>query len=171
MTAGCAACDRCIEMFAFGCDICNFNLHYTCAVLPDAIKHRYDEYHPFTLIYAPIKDGSNEYICEFCEEEIDPKWWFYHCIHCDQSACAKCICTERKEVDNIKQGSTYNFDSHSHGLVYVQTTGKSFDRSRCDCCHTPIGSSRFFEGRYFTGDIGFKCEQCNIMLHLDCPHP
>ncbi|CAL5381215.1 unnamed protein product [Camellia sinensis] len=154
MTAGCAACDRRIEMFAFGCDICNFNLHYTCAVLPDTIKHRYDEYHPFTLIYAPIKDGPDEYICEFY-----------------QSACAKCICTGRKEVDNIKQGSTYNFDSHSHRLVYVQTTGKSFDRSLCDSCHTPMGSSSFFEGRYFTGDIGFKCEQCNIMLHLDCPHP
>ncbi|THF99895.1 hypothetical protein TEA_019493 [Camellia sinensis var. sinensis] len=107
ITAGCAACDRCIEMFSFGCDICNFNLHYTCAVLPDTIKHRYDEHHPFTLIYAPIKDGPDEYICEFCEEEIDPKWWFYHCIDCDQSACAKCICAERKKVLNIKWGSTY----------------------------------------------------------------
>ncbi|GMP40459.1 hypothetical protein CsSME_00010902 [Camellia sinensis var. sinensis] len=65
-------------IFSFGCDICDFNLHYTCVALPDTIKHRYDEHHPFTLIYAPIKDGPDEYICEFCEEEIDPKWWFYH---------------------------------------------------------------------------------------------
>ncbi|CAL5331254.1 unnamed protein product [Camellia sinensis] len=93
ITAGCAACPRSCKMFSFGCDICNFNLHYTCAMLPDTIKHRYDEHHPFTLIYAPIKDGPDEYICEFCEEEIDPKWWFYHCIDCDQSACAECIST------------------------------------------------------------------------------
>ncbi|GMP40944.1 hypothetical protein CsSME_00011217 [Camellia sinensis var. sinensis] len=123
VTAGCAACPRRVWMFAFGCDICNFNLHYTRALLPDTIKHRYDEHHPFSLIYAPIQDGPDEYICEFCEEEIDPNWWFYHCIDCDQSACAKCICTERKEVQNIKWGNTYNF--HSHPLSRPQTAPSS----------------------------------------------
>ncbi|KAF5933738.1 hypothetical protein HYC85_029909 [Camellia sinensis] len=160
MTAGCAACPRRVRMFAFGCDNCNFNLHYTCAVLPNTIKHKYDEYHPFTLIYAPIKDGPDEYICEFCEEEIDPKWWFYHCIHCDQSACAKCISTERKEVPNIKWGSTYNSDSHSHRRIYVPMTDKSFN---CAYCHRHINSQ--------TLEIDSKCKQCNIMLHPYCPHP
>ncbi|THG17217.1 hypothetical protein TEA_013541 [Camellia sinensis var. sinensis] len=167
ITAGCAACPRMISMFAFGCDICNFNLHYTCAVLPDTIKHRYDEHHPFTLIYAPIKDGPDEYICEFCEEEIDPNWWFYHCIDCDQSACAKCICTERKEVQNIKWGSTYNFDSHPHCLIYVPMTNKSFN---CAYCHRHINSLSLVE-QDIASKIGFKCEQCNIMLHAHCPHP
>ncbi|THF99897.1 hypothetical protein TEA_019495 [Camellia sinensis var. sinensis] len=159
ITAGCAACDRCIGMFAFGCDICNFNLHYTCARLPDTIKHRYDE-HPFTLIYAPIKNGLDEYMCEFCEEGIDPKWWFYHCIDCDQSACAKCICTERKEVQNIKWGSTYNFDSHPHRLIYVPTTDDG-----CDYCQ-----ENFYAPFPLTRQIGFKCEQCNIMVHPFCPY-
>ncbi|THG05763.1 hypothetical protein TEA_002317 [Camellia sinensis var. sinensis] len=171
ITAGCAACPRMGSIFAFGCDICNFNLHYTCAVLPDTIKHRYDKHHPFTLIYAPIKDGPDEYICEFCEEEIDPKWWFYHCIDCDQSACAKCISTERKEVQNIKWESTYNFDSHSHRLVYVAITDKSFDHSSCRSCYRHIRSHFCFKQTYFTGKIGFKCEQCNIMLHPHCSHP
>ncbi|GMP62217.1 hypothetical protein CsSME_00024399 [Camellia sinensis var. sinensis] len=171
ITAGCAACPRMDSIFAFGCDICNFNLHYTCAVLPDTIKHRYDKHHPFTLIYAPIKDGPDEYICEFCEEEIDPKWWFYHCIDCDQSACAECISTERKEVQNIKWESTYNFDSHPHRLVYVAITDKSFDHSSCRYCFQHIRSHFYFKQTYFTGKIGFKCEQCNIMLHPHCPHP
>ncbi|GMP40956.1 hypothetical protein CsSME_00011224 [Camellia sinensis var. sinensis] len=167
VTAGCAACPRMDWMFAFGCDICNFNLHYTCALLPDTIKHRYDEHHPFTLICAPIKDGPDEYICEFCEEEIDPKWWFYHCIDCDQSACAKCICIERKEVQNIKWGSTYNFDSHPHRLIYVPMTDKSFN---CAYCHEHIDSLPF-EEQSIASEVGFKCEQCNIMLHPHCPHP
>ncbi|KAI8027142.1 hypothetical protein LOK49_LG02G01722 [Camellia lanceoleosa] len=165
--AGCAACPRVVWMFAFGCDICNFNLHYTCALLPDTIKHRYDEHHPFTLIYAPIKDGPDEYICEFCEEEIDPNFWFYHCIDCDQSACAKCICTERKEVQNIKWGSTYNFDSHPHCLIYVPVANESFN---CAYCHKHINFLPFAE-RDIARKIGFKCEQCNIMLHPHCPHP
>ncbi|CAL5379766.1 unnamed protein product [Camellia sinensis] len=167
VTAGCAACPRMDWMFAFGCDICNFNLHYTCALLPDTIKHRYDEHHPFTLICAPIKDGPDEYICEFCEEEIDPKWWFYHCIDCDQSACAKCICIERKEVQNIKWGSTYNFDSHPHRLIYVPMTDKSFN---CAYCHEHIDSLPY-EEQSIASKVGFKCEQCNIMLHPHCPHP
>ncbi|THG21404.1 hypothetical protein TEA_008500 [Camellia sinensis var. sinensis] len=167
VTAGCAACPQRVWMFAFGCDICNFNLHYTCALLPDTIKHRYDEHHPFSLIYAPIQDGPDEYICEFCEEEIDPNWWFYHCIDCDLSACAKCICTERKEVQNIKWGSTYNVDSHPHSLINVPVTDESFD---CAYCYRHIFSLPF-EERGIASKIGFKCEQCNIMLHPHCPHP
>ncbi|GMP40947.1 hypothetical protein CsSME_00011219 [Camellia sinensis var. sinensis] len=167
ISAGCAACPRKLWIFAFGCDICNFNLHYTCALLPDTIKHRYDEHHPFSLIYAPIQDGPDEYICEFCEDEIDPNWWFYHCIDCDQSACAKCICAERKEDHNIKWGSTYNFDSHPHCLIYVPVTDKSFN---CAYCHKHINSLPFVE-RLIASKIGFKCEQCNIMLHPHCPHP
>ncbi|CAL5379760.1 unnamed protein product [Camellia sinensis] len=167
ISAGCAACPRRVRMFAFGCDICNFNLHSSCALLPDTIKHRYDEHHPFTLIYAPIKDGPDEYICEFCEEEIDPNWWFYHCIDCDQSACAKCICTERKEVQNIKWGSTYNFDRHPHCLIYVPVTDESFN---CAYCHKHINSLPLV-AQLIAREIGFKCEQCNIMLHPHCPHP
>ncbi|GMP40930.1 hypothetical protein CsSME_00011204 [Camellia sinensis var. sinensis] len=167
ISAGCAACPRRVRMFAFGCDICNFNLHSSCALLPDTIKHRYDEHHPFTLIYAPIKDGPDEYICEFCEEEIDPNWWFYHCIDCDQSACAKCICTERKEVQNIKWGSTYNFDRHPHCLIYVPVPDESFN---CAYCHKHINSLPLV-AQLIAREIGFKCEQCNIMLHPHCPHP
>ncbi|XP_057506730.1 uncharacterized protein LOC130789949 isoform X2 [Actinidia eriantha] len=89
-TEGCAACHRNSLIASFGCATCNFSLHYKCALLPPTFSHRYDE-HPFILKYGPIEDGPDEYICEFCEDEIDPKWWFYHCINCDQSACAECI--------------------------------------------------------------------------------
>ncbi|GMP40929.1 hypothetical protein CsSME_00011203 [Camellia sinensis var. sinensis] len=167
-SAGCAACPRRVWISAFGCDICNFNLHYTCALLPDTIKHRYDEHHPFRLIYAPIQDGPVEYICEFCEDEIDPNWWFYHCIDCDQSACAKCICVERKEDHNIKWGSTYNFDSHSHCLICVPMTDRSLSFN-CAYCHERANPYSHV-GRIASAR-SFKCEQCNIMLHPHCPHP
>ncbi|KAF5933813.1 hypothetical protein HYC85_029984 [Camellia sinensis] len=153
---GCVACDRCNSTFSYGCGICNFHLHSNCALLPRTIKHRYDE-HPFSLIYAPIKDGPDEYICEFCEEDIDPKWWFYHCIDCDQSACAKCIYKEEKEYSNIKLGITKKFNSHPHPLDLVQVVNKS---SICDKC----------EQNFFGGEnvIAYMCVQCNTKLHEDC---
>ncbi|XP_057506731.1 uncharacterized protein LOC130789950 [Actinidia eriantha] len=89
-TEGCAACHRKSFMASFGCNTCSFSLHSLCAFLPATFRHRYDE-HPFILNYRPIEDGPDEYICEFCEVEIDPNYWFYHCIDCDQSACAECI--------------------------------------------------------------------------------
>ncbi|XP_057506732.1 uncharacterized protein LOC130789951 [Actinidia eriantha] len=94
-TEGCAACDQCSSIASFGCATCSFSLHSLCAFLPPTFSHRYDE-HPFILKYGPIEDGPDEYICEFCEVEINPNYWFYHCIDCDQSACAKCILNTEK---------------------------------------------------------------------------
>ncbi|XP_057505526.1 uncharacterized protein LOC130788843 [Actinidia eriantha] len=90
LTEGCAACHRKSGIASFGCGTCNFSLHFLCAFLPPTFRHRYDK-HPFILKYSPIENGPNEYICEFCEDNIDPNYWFYHCIICDQSACAECI--------------------------------------------------------------------------------
>ncbi|XP_057506740.1 protein VACUOLELESS GAMETOPHYTES-like isoform X1 [Actinidia eriantha] len=94
-TEGCAACHRRSLIASFGCETCHFSLHYKCALLPPTFRHRYDD-HPFILNYRHIEDGPDEYICEFCEGEIDPKWWFYHCTDCDQSACAECILKDGK---------------------------------------------------------------------------
>ncbi|KAL7176388.1 hypothetical protein ACSBR2_029845 [Camellia fascicularis] len=118
---GCAACDQSCGMLSFGCGIssCSFNLHCACALLPSIFNHRYEE-HPFILTYAPIENGPDEYWCEFCENQIDPKWWFYHCIYCDKSACAKCI--REKEFPIAKLGATFTFASHPHPLTLVQAT-------------------------------------------------
>ena len=69
VSEGCAACYQHIKIFSFGCDACNFNLHYYCALLPRTIRHRYDK-HPFAITHSPIPDGPNQYICEFCEEDM-----------------------------------------------------------------------------------------------------
>ena len=84
-------------MFSFGCDICYFNLQYHVLCCPVEITHRYDKHH-LTLTYAPIEDGSDEYVCKFCEEDIDSQWWFYHCVDCDHFACAKCIYKGKKNI-------------------------------------------------------------------------
>ncbi|KAL7176387.1 hypothetical protein ACSBR2_029844 [Camellia fascicularis] len=151
---GCAACDQIRGMLSFGCGIspCSFNLHCGCALLPSIFNHRYDE-HPFILTYAPIENGPDEYWCEFCENQVDPEWWFYHCTYCDKSACAKCI--RKKEFPNAKLGATYTFASHPHPLTLIQAT---YMRVRCDVCNR----------RIVRGNGAFKCEHCEIMLCKTC---
>ncbi|CAL5430895.1 unnamed protein product [Camellia sinensis] len=158
---GCVACDRSVELFSFGCSTCNFNLHYTCALLPRTITHRYDE-HPFILTYNTIviEDDPDEYICEFCEEDINPNFWFYHCVKCDHSACARCIYKEEEIYPNINWGSTYNFDGHCHPLTLVVVTNKN---TICDYCDGGY--------RHFYNGIGFKCVLCNFMFHPFCAFP
>ncbi|PSS15642.1 Nucleoredoxin 1-2 like [Actinidia chinensis var. chinensis] len=119
-TEGCAACDRSCSIFSFGCATCNFSLHYRCALLPHTFRHKYDE-HPFVLNYGPIENGPDEYICEFCECEIDPKWWFYHCINCDQSACAECIL---KNVKYFEKAVWHNFKGGFRGWLQRQKLKK-----------------------------------------------
>ncbi|CAL5414551.1 unnamed protein product [Camellia sinensis] len=151
---GCAACDQSCGRLSFGCGIssCSFNLHCACALLPSIFNHRYDE-HPFILTYAPIENGPDEYWCEFCENEVDPEWWFYHCTYCDKSACAKCI--RKKEFPNAKLGATHTYTCHPHPLTLIQAT---YMRVRCNVCN-----------RHIVGGNGaFKCEHCEIMLCKTC---
>ncbi|KAL4637148.1 hypothetical protein ACB092_03G059500 [Castanea dentata] len=63
---------------------CNFK----CATLPQTAWY-YQHEHPFTLCYTP-EDESGEYYCDICEEERDPKEWFYNCEDCSYLAHFKC---------------------------------------------------------------------------------
>ncbi|XAR64670.1 hypothetical protein NMG60_11008436, partial [Bertholletia excelsa] len=74
----------------FACDSCSFYVCSDCAMLCRVMRHRYDE-HPFRLTYSPSYLDADEFYCEICEEEIDPKIRFYHCDVCDQSTHPECI--------------------------------------------------------------------------------
>ncbi|KAL4616511.1 hypothetical protein ACB092_07G204200 [Castanea dentata] len=84
----CSICDS-KEDQVFRCTTCEFVLDFKCATLPQTAWNNQHE-HPFTLCYAP-EDDSNEYYCDICEEERDPKQWFYYCADCSFPAHSKCI--------------------------------------------------------------------------------
>nr|XP_023883349.1 uncharacterized protein LOC111995662 [Quercus suber] len=73
----------------FRCTTCEFALDFRCATLPQTVRYKQHE-HSFTL-YCAAEDDSSEYYCDICEEERDPKHWFYYCVDCNYPAHSKCI--------------------------------------------------------------------------------
>uniref|UniRef100_A0A7N2R0L8 Phorbol-ester/DAG-type domain-containing protein n=1 Tax=Quercus lobata TaxID=97700 RepID=A0A7N2R0L8_QUELO len=69
-------CDGCVQAI-----LPPFYSYFKCAALPQTTWYNQHE-HPFTLRYT-LEDDSDEYYCEICEEERDPKQWFYYCEDCN----------------------------------------------------------------------------------------
>ena len=84
----CSGCDSKIFPI-FHCTTCEFALDFGCATLPQTARYKQHE-HSFTLFYT-AEDDSGEYYCDICEEECNPKHWFYYCANCDYPVHPKCI--------------------------------------------------------------------------------
>ncbi|XP_047319575.1 uncharacterized protein LOC124923652 [Impatiens glandulifera] len=115
----CAACCSDVyssELATFTCDECGFGIHGTCALLPRTIKHRYDERHPFVLLYPTLKsvkdediDPSSQPFCEICERDVNyakanDQGWLYHCEDCDMFGCVECFAMDMNFLSMIKPG-------------------------------------------------------------------
>ncbi|XP_057468158.1 uncharacterized protein LOC130757423 [Actinidia eriantha] len=156
--ADCSACsDELDPDLAFKCDICDFIMHSNCAMLPPTLKHRYDK-HPFVLTYYPLQDHPAEYYCEICENEVNPKNWFYHCVECDQSIHCDCVQSYRA-YSNIKFGASFKVKGHQHPLNFVQF--RNDYGSSCNYCGRRLQ-------KYFSFSPGFECGSCEFKLHLQC---
>ncbi|KAK2971590.1 hypothetical protein RJ640_017959 [Escallonia rubra] len=132
-----------------GCTICNFGLHFNCASLPAKAKHK-RHLHPLTLVY----DGSNEdhfaddFICDACEMDRNPKQWVYYCWDCEFVAETSCI-TQQFYLF----GGNFEHDSHEHPLSFVY---KDELLPPCNVCGNP------WEG------LAYKCLICKFHIHLPC---
>ncbi|KAL7225106.1 hypothetical protein ACSBR1_020414 [Camellia fascicularis] len=155
----CSACKANVY-FVFACEACSFNLCHLCALSPLKFRHRYDK-HPFLLTYSPIESHLDEYYCEICENEVNPKCWFYHCIDCDQSLHTGCVHPLLSDLySNVKFGGTLKVEKHPHFLTFVQCpkTWKNPRGPCCDCCGKPLDHDRF----------AFECVPCNFRLRYRC---
>ncbi|KAG9148886.1 hypothetical protein Leryth_024641 [Lithospermum erythrorhizon] len=85
--------------FGYGCETCNFNLHVTCAALPDArdyaihllLRNAFKKHkHPILLRYPPHGKHPDHFMCDMCEELINPKYWLYSCFECDVGFHTEC---------------------------------------------------------------------------------
>ncbi|KAM7505378.1 hypothetical protein LguiB_004282 [Lonicera macranthoides] len=162
-------------ILAYACNHCDFVIDSCCALLSKEVMHRYDE-HPFILTYSPVKDHSVDYYCELCEKELNPKWWFYHCAHCDRSIHIKCLRPFYRWA-NIKYGRTLYIEGHhQHPLALspvIEEDAKINNSLRviirgtdCDEC----GDRFYTSSGYFSSrdSFGFRCVHCNFKLCYDC---
>ncbi|KAG7592275.1 Protein kinase C-like phorbol ester/diacylglycerol-binding domain [Arabidopsis thaliana x Arabidopsis arenosa] len=83
----CNACGDKSTM-VLSCEECEFVLDIKCSILPKIVKHENDKDHLLSLCYG--ENTSERYWCEVCEEELNPKKWFYSCDHCVITFHIKC---------------------------------------------------------------------------------
>ena len=139
----CSACNsygniyRCKES-------CDFTLDFLCATLQRHVMYKQHE-HPFVLRYKK-EDDSDEYYCSICEEERDPKLWFYYCEACDYPAHPKCIIEGNQR---IKIGGPNTCGIHRQALTRVNSRDH-----RCEKC-----SSSTCNG------WAFECKKCKLNIY------
>ncbi|XP_047335580.1 uncharacterized protein LOC124939113 [Impatiens glandulifera] len=151
----CSGCTFLLTGIGFACIACEyFKIDVECALLLRGFNHRFDE-HPFVLSYSPVK-GIEEYICEICEFDINPRQWFYCCGICDHSIHSECIlpiCDHPTVVFN--QGNFISTPHHCHRLILEKSIDVGLS---CDCCGKSFGE----------GLGGFECFECSFRIHREC---
>ncbi|TXG75493.1 hypothetical protein E1A91_1Z011100v1 [Gossypium mustelinum] len=138
--------------YAFTCKPCKFNLHLNCLTLPLTAQHSSDA-HPFKLTYHEDDDNYSEgHYCDICEEERNPKHWFYHCSACNTSAHLECVL---QEYPFIKPGTIYTGNDHPHPVTFVK---KVEFYPECHKC-----------GKHCL-DLSLQCKTvgCSYIIHWKC---
>ncbi|XP_057771162.1 uncharacterized protein LOC130990956 isoform X2 [Salvia miltiorrhiza] len=137
-------------------DDCDFALELKCAMLPKSIrKHEWDTTHSLRLTFDASLDHPSDFFCDFCEEELHPKKWMYHCRQCDLSFHLFCLRSASGWYRNIKFGRRFVLEGihPNHPLTFNCVTIKR----RCNICDMD---------EYNYG--GLECASCNYLVCLTC---
>ncbi|XP_047974952.1 uncharacterized protein LOC125217161 [Salvia hispanica] len=142
----------------YRCTMCHFLIHIRCALLPKMVHFRKFDQHPLHLITTSTINGSDHDICEVCEEDVECKYWFYHCAECDYSFHVNCI-PSLGYLSKVKFGGKYSMPCHSHPLTLrrMLTYGRN---ERCGYCNQKIPG--------LVDQVAFFCSQCDYWIHFSC---
>ncbi|XP_073044112.1 uncharacterized protein [Primulina eburnea] len=162
----CGGADFSYYAYSYICSLCDYYIHVSCAFLPKTAEHKFDE-HPLDLIYDPIlqiphkedEEKQRHYLCEFCEEDVNPKFWFYYCGKCDQSFHVNCIPSTGK-LSKIKFGRKIDLPRHVHDHPVALTRMLTMGSQRCGSCQAMIQG--------FIDDMAFHCSMCDFWIHFQC---
>ncbi|KAL9336232.1 hypothetical protein Peur_070720 [Populus x canadensis] len=132
----------------FKCVVCDFKLGMKCATLPYKARHEYDD-HPLFLTYINANDYQPS--CIICEEDRDPKLWFYRCEKCDFDAHPECALGK---YPYVKPGGVQTYPKHPHPLALVIKT-EDYRPQACDSCGEPCD------------DLALECTDpnCSFIVH------
>ncbi|KAM6555521.1 hypothetical protein CsatB_002540 [Cannabis sativa] len=115
------------------CLECNFRMHLLCGPLPPMIKDE-SHIHPLILVDSMVEDSYEDFYCDICENERDPRIRVYYCqpckfighVHCLKSKIIKILTGELQNVElkNIgddiwKLNKQKRYDNHSTAIAMI----------------------------------------------------
>lgn len=89
----CNVCHLRCDADFYRCVQCDFNIHLQCLPFSSSAKHKYHR-HPLILVNSVEEDDSDEYYCDVCEKERNPKHPVYWCAKCKFIVHVECILHE-----------------------------------------------------------------------------
>ncbi|GMJ01832.1 hypothetical protein HRI_003852400 [Hibiscus trionum] len=152
------------------CVQCDISFHLNC-VVPSEAKQRYHR-HPLILTESVKEDDSDEFCCDVCENERDPKHPVYYCQSCTYIAHIQCVLHEdqissamesealcEKEMEqnegiNVSH-NLIRLSIHKHQMYEVteELKGKKY----CNGCRLVLNGPSYF------------CKECHgFYLHEKC---
>ncbi|KAG8490311.1 hypothetical protein CXB51_016089 [Gossypium anomalum] len=146
----CNGCGNKCRYGAFRCGECRFALDFGCLTLPYSAFHKIDE-HMLNLTYHDDREQS---YFDICEQERDPRLWYYSCSNCDTSAHTECVLGQFPFLKDGSKFSYYNH-KHQHDLKFFR---KAEGYPECSYC-----------GKLCQEEI-LKCKKstCNYIVHCKC---
>ncbi|KAK5786599.1 hypothetical protein PVK06_041236 [Gossypium arboreum] len=91
----CQVCGKhCGGASVYRCVQCHFSLHLKC-VVPSSATHKYYR-HSLTMMELIKEDDSEQYYCDVCENERNPKDPVYYCQSCTFIAYIQCVLDQDK---------------------------------------------------------------------------
>ncbi|XVF42270.1 hypothetical protein PTKIN_Ptkin01aG0347400 [Pterospermum kingtungense] len=95
----CNVCHRVCKAESYRCVECDFNLHLRCVPMPFLKKNKC---HIDRLVFknSVVEDDSEEYYCDICEKERNPKHPAYCGEKCTFIAHIECVLHDQDEMDD-----------------------------------------------------------------------
>ncbi|KZV50273.1 hypothetical protein F511_23259 [Dorcoceras hygrometricum] len=164
----CSKSNYLTHIYFYQCVSCDYKIHIRCALLPRLVSHKFDK-HPLQLntkghtIFLQHQSSSSDLnlfdLCEFCEKNIDLRYWFYGCLECDNYFHVNCIPSLGK-FSKFKFGGTVDdAPCHPHPLASVGllTVGSQI----CGICERTVEGITDF-------NYAFHCSACDFWVHQYC---
>ncbi|ESR61712.1 hypothetical protein CICLE_v10014060mg [Citrus x clementina] len=138
--AECQLCHKNIHGTGYGCTPCMFNIHESCAELPQEVRH---PFHPRHSLTVQENTFQSRYFCDACRFDVKPGLR-YRCDECDFDLHLECLSLKA----NIR------YEDHQHLLILIENMSC---KSKCEACRCDI------EGTFF-----LRCVECKLNFHVQC---
>uniref|UniRef100_A0A7N0T804 DC1 domain-containing protein n=1 Tax=Kalanchoe fedtschenkoi TaxID=63787 RepID=A0A7N0T804_KALFE len=142
----CSACAHPTSVPAYGCQLCNYYLHVSCAKMPQQLQHPFDSNrtHALTLLPKPVYP-EGLFSCDACGHHGNG--FSYHCPDCKIDLHILCAALP----------SAAFVPSHQHQLTILFAPPYPDNKFVCDVCRKP-GSKTWL----------YSCRNCQFDVHLGC---